>query len=130
VPEDQYALTEWDDSDVEVDDDEKERRRLLKRIPDWCKGWVETAKTQTSIDPDTVFGTRIPRCDLSVIFGNRFADNAYMRAKGRRGSSGEWGMDHLTRTELEEYRQVMGHTQQLEAVVIQKFPLDATAGGL
>jgi len=104
----------------------------MKRIPDWCNGWVETAKTQTSIDTDTVFGTRIPRCDLSVIFGKKFEDNAYMRSKkGRRGSSGEWGMDHLTRNELDEYRQIMGHTQQLEAVVIQKIQIDtATFGGL
>ena len=115
--EDQYEMTEWEDSDTEMQEDESERKRLNKKIPPWCIGWIETAKTQTSIDPDTVFGMRIPRCDLSVLFGQ--PSNAYMRARnGKRGSSGEWGMDDMTRQELSEYRQLMGHTQQLEQVVI------------
>ena len=130
--EDQYQITDWEDTDAEnggfEDEDYKEKRRAEKRIPLWCNGWIETAKTQTSIDPDTVFGTKLPKCDLSVIFGEKFRDNAYMRNKAghRRGSSGEWGLDVVTRAELDEYRQVMGHTQQLEAVVIiqQKFPAD------
>ena len=116
-PEDQYEMTVWEDSDAEMDEDTKERKRMTKRIPTWCIGWIETAKTQTSIDPDTVFGSRIPRCDLEVLFGH--TNNAYIKArKGKRGSSGEWGMDDVTRRELEEYRAIMGHTQQLEAVVI------------
>ena len=115
--EDQYEMTEWEDSDTEMQEDDKERKRSNKKIPAWCIGWIETAKTQTSIDPDTVFGLRLPRCDLSVLFGH--TNNAYMRARnGKRGSSGEWGMDDMTRKELAEYRQVMGHTQQLEQVVI------------
>ena len=118
LEEDQYTMTEWADSDAEVDDDEKERRRMAKRIPAWCIGWIETAKTQTSIDPDTVFGTKIPKCDLDTLFGSG-TTNAYLKArKGRRGSSGEWGMDRVSREELTEYRHVMGHTQQLESVVI------------
>ncbi len=130
IIEDQYKITDWEDSDGEnaanyEDEDIKEQRRMEKHVPSWCDGWIETAKTQTSIDPDTVFGTKLPKCDLSVIFGDKFKDNAYMRTKAghRRGSSGEWGLDVVTRAELEEYRSVMGHTQQLEAVVIiqQKF---------
>ena len=129
ISDDQYPITDWVDSEGEnatfEDDDAKETRRLQKHVPSWCEGWVETAKTQTNIDPDTVFGTKLPKCDLSVIFGAKFRDNAYMRTKTRgRGSSGEWGLDVVTRAELDEYRQVMGHTQQLEAVVIiqQKLP--------
>ena len=130
---DQYRITDWEDSDGEnggnyEDEDVKEQRRMEKHVPLWCNGWVETAKTQTNIDPDTVFGTKLPKCDLSVIFGEKFKDNAYMRTKAghRRGSSGEWGLDVVTRAELEEYRNVMGHTQQLEAVVIiqQKYLRD------
>jgi len=137
VVDDQYQITEWEDSEGEnagyEDEDSKEKRRMQKHIPSWCVGWVETAKTQTSIDPDTVFGTKLPKCDLGVIFGDKFRDNAYMRTKAaghRRGSSGEWGMDVVTRAELEDYRQVMGHTQQLEAVVImqQKFPKQNDVG--
>jgi hypothetical protein len=117
--EDQYEITEWEDSADEMDDDSKERRRMAKKIPSWCIGWIETAKTQTNIDPDTVLGTRLPKCDLEVLFGK--TNNAYLNArKGRRGSSGEWGMDDVTRRELEEYRAIMGHTQQLESVVIIK----------
>ena len=117
LPEDQYEMTAWEDSDAELDEDEKERRRLNKRVPAWCIGWIETAKTHTMIDPDTVFGSKIPKCDLEVLFGRN--NNAYLKArKGKRGSSGEWGMDDVTRRELEEYRQVMGHTQQLDSVVI------------
>jgi hypothetical protein len=119
LPEDQYEMTEFEDSDVEIDDEEKERRRQNKRIPAWCIGWIETAKTQTSIDPDTVFGTNVPKCDLEILFGS--TGNAYLKArKGKRGSSGEWGMDDVTKRELEEYRLMMGHTQQLESVVILK----------
>ena len=116
LPEDQYEMTEWEDSDVEEDEDMKERKRMSKRIPTWCIGWIETAKTQTTIDPDTVFGMRLPRCDLEVLFGQ--TNNAYMKARrGKRGSSGEWGMDEITRRELEEYRAIMGHTQQLDSVI-------------
>ena len=121
LPEDQYELTEWDDSDQEKDacEQDKEAKRLLnKRVPAWCIGWIETAKTQTSIDPDTVFGTCNPKCDLEAIF-NSGVSNAYMKSRrGKRGSSGEWGMDNVSRQELNEYRAVMGHTQQLDSVVI------------
>ena len=116
-PADQYEMTEWENSDGEADEDEQERKRRMKKIPAWCIGWIETAKTQTAIDPDTVFGSRIPRCDLETLFGH--TNNAYLKARrGKRGSSGEWGMDDVTRRELDEYRQIMGHTQQLESVVI------------
>jgi hypothetical protein len=110
-------MTEFEDSDCEDDEDTKERKRAAKRIPAWCIAWIETAKTQTSIDPDTVFGSRIPRCDLEALFGQ--TNNAYLKARrGKRGSSGEWGMDEISRRELDEYRAIMGHTQQLESVVI------------
>ena len=115
LPEDQYEMTEWEDSDAEKDEDAHEN----KRVPAWCIGWIETAKTQTSIDPDTVFGSRIPKCELEVLFGRN--GNAYLKArKGKRGSSGEWGMDDVSMRELDEYRQLMGHTQQLDSVVILK----------
>lgn len=115
--EDQYEMTEWENSDGEADEDEVDRVRRSKRIPAWCIGWIDTAKTQTSIDPDTVFGMKLPKCDLEVLFGH--TNNAYLKARrGKRGSSGEWGMDDVTRRELDEYRQIMGHTQQLESVVI------------
>lgn len=121
LPEDQYEVTDFEESDSgEPNEDEVQERRAQKRIPAWCANWIETAKTQTSIDPETVFGTQLPKCDLEVLFGALAKDSAYLRArKGKRGSSGEWGLDRITKTELDEYRQAMGHTQQLESVVIR-----------
>ena len=113
LPEDQYELTEWEDSDAEKDD---RGCAYEKPVPAWCIGWVDLAKTQTSIDPDTVFGTKLAKCDLDVLFGK---DNAYLKARrGKRGSSGEWGMDNVSRQELMEYRQIMGQTQQLDSVIL------------
>ncbi len=121
LPEDQYELTEFEESDEpELTEEEKEEKRMNKNIPSWCVNWIETAKTQTSIDPETIFGTQLPKCDLEVLFGELAKDSAYLRArKGKRGSSGEWSLDRITRNELDEYRYVMGHTQQLESVVIR-----------
>lgn len=123
LPEDQYEVTDWEQE--EADEEATERKRMQKNIPAWCIGWIETAKTQTSIDPETVFGTQLPKCDLEVIFGPLAQDSAYLRArKGKRGSSGEWGLDRISKTELEEYRFKMGHTQQLEEVVIVQKPIE------
>jgi hypothetical protein len=118
---DQYELTEWEnsaDESAEGREEEKERKRAAKRIPAWCIGWIETARDQTKIDPETVFGRSVPRCDLSVIFQGH-GGNAYMKArKGKRNSSGEWGMDIVSMAEIEAYRQTMGQTDKLDSVFI------------
>eukprot|EP00439_Symbiodinium_sp_Y106_P076853 s1733_g15.t3 len=81
---------------------EEEPDRSHKRTPDWSLKFLELLETQADIDADTIFGSRVPRCDLEEIF----TDRDYLRyaadrpVRRRRGSSGEWRRDRLSRAEI------------------------------
>eukprot|EP00435_Cladocopium_sp_Y103_P041506 s2243_g11.t1 len=59
--EDNYEI-----SDMEEDEDGNriEPDRQGKRIPAWCANYATVATSQADIDPDSIFGTRMPLCDL------------------------------------------------------------------
>ena len=113
LPDDQYELTAWEDSDAEGKsraerEEERKGRRAKKHVPPWCNDWVGTARGQWRIDPDSVFYClkHFPKCDLALVFGDG-------GKKKRRGSSGNWGVDGLTDTEISAYRMKMGQTERV-----------------
>jgi len=62
------------------------------------------------VDPDSIFGSRVPIVRLEEVFG----DDCYKtinknRPKRARGSSGDWQRDRLTKQEISSYKQKMGH---------------------
>lgn len=89
---------------------EEEPDRSHKRTPDWSLKFLELLETQVDIDADTIFGSRVPRCVLEEIF----TDRDYLRyaadrpARRRRGSSGEWRRDRLSRAEICKYKEQTG----------------------
>lgn len=104
MPEDNYEVSDKEDSDAEEPD------RSKKHVPTWSKNYLEVVAKQSNIDPDTIFGCRVPRCDLEAIFSDddyrRFAKD---RPQRKRGSSGEWLRDRLSKAEIGEYNRKMGY---------------------
>eukprot|EP00931_Biecheleriopsis_adriatica_P065139 TRINITY_DN39771_c0_g1_i1.p1 TRINITY_DN39771_c0_g1~~TRINITY_DN39771_c0_g1_i1.p1 ORF type:complete len:473 (+),score=76.16 TRINITY_DN39771_c0_g1_i1:118-1536(+) len=112
-PEDNYEL-----SDKGSDSEAEEPDRLEKHTPAWSLKYLELIEAQADIDADTIFGCRVPHCDLEAIF----LDRDYMkfqqdRPKRKRGSSGEWRRDRLSRAEICEYKRKMGHNRRWEAMM-------------
>ena len=126
IAEQQYELTPWEDSDAENGksrgerEDEKRQRRQKKKIPGWCENWIEVAKEQNRVDPDSVFFSLkvFPKCDLSVIF-----QESEKIKKRKRGSSGNWGVDGLTDMEISSYKQKMGLTLTAASLTAKRFNL-------
>ncbi|CAE8714558.1 unnamed protein product [Polarella glacialis] len=110
-PEDSYELSDkGDDSEADEPD------RTQKYQPAWSSNYLQVIEAQSDIDPDTIFGTSVPQCDLAVIF--RDADYLKFqqeRPKRKRGSSGEWHADRLSRQEVGDYKKKMGHKRRWDA---------------
>jgi len=108
--EDNYEL-----SDKGEDSEAEEPDRSHKHVPAWSKQYLQLLERQLQTDPDTIFGCRVPKVDLEVIF----RDEDYRRVqkerpKRRRGSSGNWGQDRLSRAEVAEYKKKMGQFKRWE----------------
>lgn len=107
-PADNYAISEkGEDSDAEEPD------RSHKYVPAWSLQFLATMDRQVDTDPDTIFGSKVPTCDIDEIF--RDADYARChkdRPRRKRGSSGEWRRDRLSRQEVCEYKRKMGHVKR------------------
>jgi len=106
-PEDNYEISDkGEESDVEEPD------RSHKHVPEWSIQYLELITKQASIDSDTIFGTRVPECDLEAIFDDAlYAGCKFERPKRRRGSSAEWKRDRLSKSEVTDYKCKMGHTR-------------------
>lgn len=117
--EDNYELSEpGGDSDQEGYEEIREKARLKKPIPDWCTDWIKVAKSQEHVDPDTIFGSVVPDCNLDRVF----SDSLYRavskdRPARTRGSSGNWSRDRLKSKESDVYKQRMGQTKAWNAPV-------------
>jgi hypothetical protein len=109
LAEDNYEISEHGASD---DEDAQARDRGRKHVPKWCENYLETLNKQSDVDPDTIFGSKVPKCALEDIF-----DDAMYRQVGKnrpkrvRGSSGDWRKDKLTRNEIQSYKTRMGHAR-------------------
>jgi hypothetical protein len=97
--EDNYEISDKDENSDENCDEDIDRSH--KRVPSWCDNYLELLAAQSSIDPDTIFGSKVPAPDLNTIFG---------RPGRKRGSSMHWHKDRLKSTEISEYKQKMGQT--------------------
>ncbi|CAK9082927.1 INCENP_ARK-bind domain-containing protein [Durusdinium trenchii] len=98
-------------SDSEVEDE-----RGHKLVPEWSLKYLELLQAQSDIDADTIFGTRVPTCDLEEVF----KDSDYMKFQAerpprRRGSSGEWRHDRLSREEISAYKRKTGQLKRWQA---------------
>jgi hypothetical protein len=64
--EDNYEISDHEDSDQEM----VVKDRRAKRVPEWVRDYLQVVATQADIDADTIFGTRVPKCDLDEIFND------------------------------------------------------------
>lgn len=111
--EDNYEI-----SDMEEDEDGNriEPDRQGKRIPAWCANYATVATSQADIDPDSIFGTRMPLCDLDSIFPDSFYRSQPSQSRRRRGSSCHWFRDALTPNEIHAYAVKMGQSRSWSTV--------------
>merc|ERR1712183_222402 len=98
-----------DDSENE---EQPEPDRSHKNIPEWSvsRVYLQSLNEQADLDPDTIFGSRVPGCVLEDIFTDDIYRSANKsRPRRRRGSSGDWRRDRLNADEIKGYKQKMGH---------------------
>lgn len=109
-PADNYEISDQADSDA--DENLLAERRSRKPKPRWCSDYTELLKKQADLDPDTIFGPMMPRCDLEEIFpDSMYQDVAKSRPTRRRGSSGNWRKDPLHRSEISAYKRKLGQNR-------------------
>mmetsp|Transcript_38381 Transcript_38381/g.90250 ORF Transcript_38381/g.90250 Transcript_38381/m.90250 type:complete len:627 (+) Transcript_38381:53-1933(+) len=112
-PEDNYEISDKEDN---CDDSMAQSfERAQKHVPTWCQSYLDQLATQTNVDPDTIFGTSVPACDLDAIF----PDSLYKmldtkRIRRRRGSSAEWKQDRLRAEEVRTYKTKTGQVASWE----------------
>ncbi|CAJ1443370.1 unnamed protein product [Effrenium voratum] len=109
--EDNYEISDKG-SDSEVEDLDG----VQKHEPAWSMKYLDLLQAQADIDADTIFGSRVPRCDLEEVF----TDDDYrkfqsQRPPRRRGSSGEWRRDRLSREEVSAYKRKTGQLRRWQA---------------
>merc|ERR1712113_260369 len=84
-----------------------------KHVPAWSKTYLQMLEQQTPTDPDTIFGCRVPKVDLEAIFSDLEYQKVHkQRPKRRRGSSGEWKHDRLSKVEVDQYKRKMGQVKR------------------
>merc|ERR1719469_1423708 len=84
--------------------------RSRKAVPTWCQNYLESLSDQQATNPDSIFGTKVPRCELETVFPEElYAMCRCKRPQRKRGSSGEWKRDRLRGDEIDVYNAKMGH---------------------
>lgn len=122
--EDNYEMSEKDENS----DQEEEPDRSHKHVPRWCSGYLEVLATQSTWDPDSIFGSKVPTCDLDSIFSlDIYKQYSRERPKRRRGSSGQWSKDRLRAVEIRDYKRKMGQVKPWNATL--KSVVSSTAAG-
>lgn len=112
--EDQYEIT---DKDTDSENELSPASRAKKHIPAWCVNWRQKAIAQIAVDPESIFGLTVPKCDLDVIFNEKnYREMGLHRPKRVRGSSGNWTFDKLTQDEVDRYRAKLGQVVKAEGV--------------
>jgi len=107
--EDNYEISEKDENS---DDGENEPDRSQKHVPTWCSSYLEALTAQMSWDPDTIFGSKVPPCDLNVVFtAEHYKRSGKERPNRKRGSSQDWKKDRLRSNEVKEYKRKMGQVK-------------------
>jgi len=122
--EDNYEMSEKDENS----DQEEEPDRSGKHVPRWCSDYLETLTVQSFWDPDSIFGSKVPTCDLDSIFSlDIYKQYSRERPKRRRGSSGQWSKDRLRAVEIRDYKKKMGQVKPWNATL--KSAVSSTAAG-
>jgi len=102
----------YDMSDPGEDSDDNDSRTHSKPVPKWCETYIQELEKQAQLDPDTIFGSKVPHCNLEEVFSDHtYARIGTARPRRRRGSSGEWARDRLTRTDVRRYKAKLGQTR-------------------
>jgi len=105
---DSYEISDREDDDEVAEDID----RSHKRVPKWANSYLDALTKQRRVDPDTIFGTKVPQCDLGVIFTDElYARCSLERPKRIRGSSGKWDKDSLKSAEINAYRNNTGQKE-------------------
>lgn len=107
-PDDNYEL-----SDADSDEEamlHREHERDGKMVPAWCDGFLEVLPEQSGIDPDSIFGPRVPACVLEDVFPEELWQRLGQEPppKRRRRSSANWGRDGLGAEEVRRYKRCLG----------------------
>ena len=114
--EDQYEVT---DKDTDSENEPSPNTRSKKHIPAWCTNWRQKAIAQIAVDPESIFGVTVPKCDLEVIFAEKnYRGMGLSRPKRVRGSSGNWTFDKLTQEEVDRYRAKLGQVVKADGVFV------------
>eukprot|EP00929_Paragymnodinium_shiwhaense_P104885 TRINITY_DN6968_c0_g1_i1.p1 TRINITY_DN6968_c0_g1~~TRINITY_DN6968_c0_g1_i1.p1 ORF type:complete len:464 (+),score=143.66 TRINITY_DN6968_c0_g1_i1:202-1593(+) len=120
-PEDTYEVSDKEDSGDEEAVMRSEEARRRKKVPSWCDAFEKLANDQAGVDPDTIFGSRVPTCDLDSIFPDSlYKARGRINPRRRRGSSQLWGRDRLQVSEVIAYRQKMQQTRRWSSLMRQK----------
>jgi len=113
-PEDNYEISDREEvasDDGEAPPSQEEIDRSAKAVPRWCETYLEDLAKQEDVDPDTIFGARVPVCNLEIVFPDELcrAVGRDEPVKRKRGSSGEWkDEDRLGKQEVCDYKRRMG----------------------
>jgi hypothetical protein len=114
---DQYDVT---DKDTDSENELSPNTRAKKKIPGWCTNWRQKTIAQVAVDPESIFGISMPKCDLDVIFTDRnYRKMGLQRPKRARGSSGNWTFDKLSQDEIDKYRAKLGQVVKAEGVFVE-----------
>jgi hypothetical protein len=115
---DQYEIT---DKDTDSENELSPASRAKKHVPSWCVNWRQKAIAQIAVDPESIFGVTVPKCDLDVIFTEKnYRDMGLSRPKRVRGSSGNWTFDKLTQDEVDRYRAKLGQVVKADGVFVDQ----------
>ena len=114
----QYEIT---DKDTDSENELSPNSRAKKHIPSWCINWRQKAIAQIAVDPESIFGVTVPKCDLDVIFTEKnYRSMGLSRPKRVRGSSGNWTFDKLTQEEVDRYRAKLGQVVKADGVFVEQ----------
>jgi hypothetical protein len=115
---DQYDIT---DKDTDSENEPSPNTRAKKHIPSWCTNWRQKAIAQIAVDPESIFGVTVPKCDLDVIFTEKnYRGMGLSRPARVRGSSGNWTFDKLTQEEVDRYRAKLGQVVKADGVFVEQ----------
>lgn len=124
APEDNYEISDKEDTDDE-DEENQESRRANKVVPSWCADYQQKLAAQEGVDPDSIFSSRVPFCDLDAIFTDALYQQYGKKApKRKRGSSCQWHKDRLSATEIARYRAKMGQQKRWSSLRKQTLTIE------
>lgn len=127
-PDDDYEISDKEDSADELEEPD----RSDKHVPAWSLDYSVKLTAQENVDPDTIFGSKVPICDLDMIFPDAlYREWGCAPPRRKRGSSCLWHKDRLSRSEIVAYRRKMGHQRRwsvLTKTIKQKLMSSASPG--